>query len=126
MITVFYDGKCGLCSKEINHYRKIAPTGVFDWQDVTVSTDRLDEIKVGLVDALKYLHVQDHNGRLHIGVDAFILIWSQLKNWRLLAKIFSLPVIKNIANFAYKSFANWRFKKLAHCQVAVEKSNDSL
>ena len=27
LVTVFYDGKCGLCSKEINHYKKIAPTG---------------------------------------------------------------------------------------------------
>ena len=29
MIKVFYDGKCGLCSKEINHYRKIAGAGIF-------------------------------------------------------------------------------------------------
>ena len=35
MITVFYDGKCGLCSKEINHYIKIAPEGIFNWQDIT-------------------------------------------------------------------------------------------
>ena len=27
--TVFYDGKCGLCSKEINHYKKIAPNGKY-------------------------------------------------------------------------------------------------
>ena len=27
LTTVFYDGKCGLCSKEINHYMKIAPKG---------------------------------------------------------------------------------------------------
>ena len=27
LVTVFYDGKCGLRSKEINHYKKIAPTG---------------------------------------------------------------------------------------------------
>ena len=30
MITVFYDGKCGLCSKEIKYYRRIAISGVFD------------------------------------------------------------------------------------------------
>ena len=27
LTTVFYDGKCGLCSKEIDHYKKIAPQG---------------------------------------------------------------------------------------------------
>ena len=28
-VTVFYDGKCGLCSREINHYKKIAPNGKY-------------------------------------------------------------------------------------------------
>ena len=41
MITVLYDGKCGLCRKEINHYRKIAPDNIFDWQDITESADDL-------------------------------------------------------------------------------------
>ena len=29
MIEVFYDGKCGLCSKEISYYQGIAPVGIF-------------------------------------------------------------------------------------------------
>ena len=29
LVTVFYDGKCGLCSREINHYKKIAPNGKY-------------------------------------------------------------------------------------------------
>ena len=31
MIKVFYDGKCGLCSKEIGHYMKISPPKTFIW-----------------------------------------------------------------------------------------------
>ncbi|MEC9079196.1 MAG: DCC1-like thiol-disulfide oxidoreductase family protein, partial [Pseudomonadota bacterium] len=31
MITVFFDGKCGLCSREIRHYQKIAPAERFCW-----------------------------------------------------------------------------------------------
>ena len=29
MITVFYDGKCGLCRREIAHYMRIAPAGIY-------------------------------------------------------------------------------------------------
>ncbi|MDE4948910.1 DUF393 domain-containing protein, partial [Francisella tularensis subsp. holarctica] len=28
MIKVFYDGLCGLCTKEINQYKKIAPKNI--------------------------------------------------------------------------------------------------
>merc|ERR1711994_628772 len=72
LVTVFYDGKCGLCSKEINHYRKIAPSGIFDWQDVTeVSPQRLKSEGLTLSEGLRLLHAKDRNGQLQIGVDAF-------------------------------------------------------
>ena len=29
MIQVFYDGKCGLCAKEIEYYKGIVPQGIF-------------------------------------------------------------------------------------------------
>jgi predicted DCC family thiol-disulfide oxidoreductase YuxK len=125
VIKVFYDGKCGLCSKEINHYRKIAPDGVFDWQDITESPDDLEKLGIRLSEGLKLLHAQDNSGKIHIGVDVFILIWKQMKRWQILATLVSLPVIKKIANFAYKAFANWRFKRLTHCQLAA-KNEDKL
>jgi predicted DCC family thiol-disulfide oxidoreductase YuxK len=118
MIKVFYDGKCGLCSREINHYRKIAPDGVFDWQDITENFADLKKEGISLSEGLKLLHAADNNGQIHIGVEAFVLIWKQLKMWRVLAIFVSLPVIKQIANIAYNAFANWRFKRLAHCQLA--------
>lgn len=121
MITVFYDGKCGLCSKEINHYRKIAPHGIFDWQDITKCPDDLEKHGVTLSQGLKLLHAKDNDGQMHVGMDAFILIWKQLKRWRVLAAIINLPVIRQVANFAYRRFADWRFKRLDHCQLADKK-----
>ena len=105
MITVFYDGKCGLCSKEINHYRNIAPDGIFDWQDITESADDLRKEGVALSEGLKQLHAKYENGQLHVGVDAFILIWTQLKRWRVLGAFVGFPIIRQIANFAYRKFA---------------------
>jgi len=34
MIEVFFDGKCGHCSKEIAYYQNIAPSGIFAWMDI--------------------------------------------------------------------------------------------
>lgn len=125
MITVFYDGKCGLCSKEINHYRQIAPIGIFDWQDITESADKLRQEGVSLSVGLKLLHARDRNGQMHVGVDAFILIWKQLKRWRVLAFLVGLPLVRQIANAAYRVFASWRFKRLEHCQLAAKQERSS-
>ena len=91
---------------------------MFNWQDITKSADRLNEEGITLVEGLKLLHAKEDNGKIHVGVDAFILIWKQLKRWRILAVLISLPVVRQSANLVYRMFASWRFKRLAHCHLA--------
>jgi predicted DCC family thiol-disulfide oxidoreductase YuxK len=45
MISVFYDGKCGMCRKEITHYKRIAPENVFNWIDITVDASKTKKYK---------------------------------------------------------------------------------
>lgn len=116
-ISVYYDGKCGLCAKEIAYYTKIAPSHVFRWVDITVCSRELKEEGISLSDGLKLLHVKDKLGKFHVGVDAFVCMWRALPRWRYLAYVVSLPGVNYIANIVYHCFANWRFKRLAHCQL---------
>jgi len=120
MIRVFYDGKCGLCRREIEHYKRIAPVGVFDWVDITVDASSLEKLSIAYADGLKLLHAQDAQGKLHVGVDAFILIWRQIPRWRVLASIVGAGFIRPVANIAYRAFAAWRFNRLSHCQIAIK------
>lgn len=122
MIKVFFDGKCNLCAKEINYYRKIAPVGIFDWQDINTKSDELIKTGIKTSDALKVLHVINNN-KLYKGIDAFIVIWTNLTYWNILGKFASIPIIKNILNLMYNVFANWRFNKLKHCIIAKENDN---
>lgn len=121
MITVFFDGKCGLCTREINYYRKIAPSGVFDWRDITGHTGDLEKHGISHVQALKQMRALDKDGQWHAGADAFILIWRQLSKWRVLAAVVALPGIRQIANLVYRLWAEWRFKRLTHCQLAADQ-----
>lgn len=114
MIRVFYDGKCGLCRREIEHYKRIAPVGVFDWVDITVDASSLEKLGIAYADGLKLLNAQDAQGKLHVGVDAFILIWRQIPRWRVLASIVGAGFIRRVANIAYRAFAAWRFNRLDH------------
>lgn len=112
MITVFYDGNCGLCAKEIAHYKRIAHNGAFNWVDITQNIKPLNDLNITLEQAMKKLHTQDANGKIYIGIDSFILIWKHLPYFKPLGYIVSLPIIKHIASFAYYKFANWRFKRI--------------
>lgn len=118
MIIVFYDGKCGLCTKEINYYKEIAPPNVFDWQDITQDALLLEQEGIALSEGLKIIHVKNSHGAIKKGVDGFITIWQELPNWSILAKVVNTPIIKQLTNIAYLAFAKWRFKRLAHCQLA--------
>lgn len=124
VITVFYDGQCGLCSKEINHYRRISPEGIFEWQDITITAKGLEKEGITLSQGLRFLHVKDAEGNMHVGVDGFVVIWRQLPRWRVLAALVSLPLVRPLAAVVYRLFANWRFKRLSHCQLAAKKDEE--
>jgi predicted DCC family thiol-disulfide oxidoreductase YuxK len=119
MITVFYDGKCGLCRREINYYMRIAPVGVFKWVDITVMPEPFVELGYTINEGLKALHVRDAGGAMHIAVDGFIVIWQQLPRWHFLAKIAKLPIIHFVASKLYHLFAAWRFKKLGYASCGL-------
>ena len=121
MITVYYDDLCGMCSKEINFYKRISKKNLIKWVPLSAPQENLKNDNLKLSDALLHLHAKDSAGKFHVGVDAFILIWKQLKWWRNLAFFFGLPIIYQIADFLYRYFANWRFKRLKHCQLAKKE-----
>lgn len=125
MISVFFDGKCNLCSKEINYYQRIAPKNTFNWVDITKTPGELDKFEIKLSDGLRLMHVADSNGNISTGVDAFIIMWKQIKYWKFLGLFVSLPIVKQIANLLYQYFADWRFNRYEHCLIAQENEKRS-
>lgn len=121
MITVFYDGKCDICAREIRYYRRIAPPGAVNWVDITRSPEAFQERGYRVSDGLRLLHAEDQDGRMHQGVDAFALIWRRLRYWGVLAWFVSLPGVRQLARAAYRRFADRRFQRLGHCQLALDE-----
>ncbi len=118
MLTVYYDGKCGLCRREIEYYKRVAPPGGFLWQDIANDPTSLGDLDISQADALRRLHARDANGTVYVGVAAFIAIWQGLNYWKYLALIFKMPLLKAIASVVYDRFADYRFSRLTHCQLA--------
>lgn len=121
MITVYYDGKCGLCSREIGYFKKRKPKRPIVWHDIANAPSLLADTGLSQSDALLYMRVRDETGVLRTGVDAFITLWGQFAGWSLLARLGSLPGIYTFADRLYRGFAQRRFNRNPHCLASLKR-----
>jgi predicted DCC family thiol-disulfide oxidoreductase YuxK len=125
VISVFYDGKCGLCAREIAYFKKRRPKTSIAWHDIARHPESLGARDVSQSEALMFMRVESADGRLHSGVDAFIVMWGQFRGWALIARLLALPGIKTLAAKAYRLFARRRFSRHTHCRLAAERDGTS-
>jgi predicted DCC family thiol-disulfide oxidoreductase YuxK len=118
LIQVFFDGKCGVCSKEIAQYKSLAPKNVFSWINIAVESKALNHRNITQAQGLLYLHVIDTENKLHIGVDAFAVIWKQLPKWWIIGYLIKAPLFNFVATLVYKFFAQKRFSSYEHCRIS--------
>lgn len=87
-LTVFYDGACPLCSREIGFYRTCAGADAVAWVDVSQADDATP-VAPGLSReaALAALHVRTADGRLVSGGQAFARLWTALPAFRRLGRM---------------------------------------
>lgn len=114
-LTVYYDGVCPLCSREIAHYRKCKGADDIEWVEIHSQQERLKQDGLEFVSALARFHVRDAKGQWHIGAHGFIALWSVLKVYRPLAWLICTFHLANPLNALYLRFADWRQKRQCQC-----------
>ena len=104
-LTVFFDGACHLCSREIEHYRRKDAEHRISFTDI--SDTHFDATGAGLdpVAIQKVMHVRTAAGDLRTGVDAFIEIWKTLPGFMPLAVIAQSRWVRPFLNIGYHAFA---------------------
>ena len=85
--SVYYDGACPLCNKEIDTYRKVTGAEQLSWLDVANCDPSMLGEDLDGQEALARMHVRDENGKLISGAAAFAAIWSRLPRTRWLGKL---------------------------------------
>ena len=108
---VFYDGGCSLCSREINHYRKLDRETSIQWVDISRQPQLLNQTGLTHDQAMQRLHALDEHGQWRIGTDAFLLIWSRLPGYRWLTRLVEPLGLHRLLEPAYNRFASWRIKR---------------
>jgi predicted DCC family thiol-disulfide oxidoreductase YuxK len=99
-LTVYFDGSCPLCSREIALYQRSPAAHRLVWVDVS----RTSELGPGLdcQAAMRRFHVRDAQGRLHHGAAGFARLWRELPGWRWLGRLCTVPPLSWVAEAAYR------------------------
>lgn len=119
-LTVFYDGLCPLCNREISHYRKLAAKATIDWVDIHSPNADLNRYGLALDSAMARLHAIDSTGQWHTGAFAFAEIWSKLPYYRTLSRVLRTCRLLPLTDKIYSRFAAWRLRRRctsSHCKM---------
>ena len=106
---VFYNNSCNICRFEINHYKKNSDS-TFEWIDITNINEALKLTSKSQKDLLRRLHVIDQ-GKIIVGTEAFIVIWSRMNKYKILAKIFRFKLFFIFFHYIYEIFSYLLFLK---------------
>jgi predicted DCC family thiol-disulfide oxidoreductase YuxK len=103
-VTVYYDGGCPVCSREIAFYRDRPGVAGLDWVDVS------REAPPGLdrAAALARFHARLPDGRLVSGAAAFAEIWRRVPGLRWLGRLVAWGPAAPVAELAYRGFLRVR------------------
>lgn len=106
--TVFYDGLCPICSREVRLYRTLDTCRRVKWLDIRDPATLAAEA-FSLQAALELLHVRDAQGKLFIGMPAHLQMWAQLPYFRHLSALLrTMPALCRVLDKAYIFFTRYR------------------
>jgi predicted DCC family thiol-disulfide oxidoreductase YuxK len=107
-LTIYYDGSCPLCRREIALYRRLPGAERLDWADVSAGATLGEGLSCEA--AMRRFHVRDDSGLLLSGGAAFARLWRALPGWRVLGWCFAWPPMSWGLELSYRAFLPLRPK----------------
>ena len=103
-LTVYYDGGCPLCIKEISFYKRKDIGNNISWVDVTHSDEQTLGPGLDKEIALKRFHARSSSGELYSGSRAFTEVWLNLPGFHALGKLSSTRFLGGALEYLYRGF----------------------
>ncbi|HEX4843642.1 MAG TPA: demethoxyubiquinone hydroxylase family protein [Limnobacter sp.] len=106
-LTVFYDGSCPLCRREIALYQGLKSDQAIAWMDVSAEQTELPA-NCQRDTLMQRFHIQSPDGELQSGALAFATLWQALPGWRWLGRLAKLPGVLGWMEWLYLGFLKIR------------------
>ena len=104
-ITVYYDGACPVCRREIGFYQT-RTGGAVAYCDVAAEVCPAPDLT--REDALQRFHVRLADGALVSGAAAFLALWRETPGFRRAAALLSHRPVVAVLDVAYAGFLRMR------------------
>src|SRR5690554_1489879 len=100
--TVYYDGGCPLCRREIGFDQRQPGADDVLWVNLLDADPHSlgDDLDVDA--AMARFHVRRADGRLASGALGFALLWQQLPRFRALGRVAALPGVVHVLELGYR------------------------
>lgn len=109
--TVFFDGGCPLCRREIAHYQRLDRRGRIRWVDIQREQAYLRQVGLSRQSAMERFHVLDKGQRWQTGAWGFVEMWAYLPYYYWVARLLQSLRLVGLLERAYVPFARWRLAK---------------
>ena len=104
-LTVYYDGACPVCRREISFYKTRTGAEV-SYCDVAAEVCPAPDLK--REEALERFHVRLPDGALVSGAAAFLALWRATPGFRLVGRLLSARPVVALLDVAYSGFLRLR------------------
>jgi predicted DCC family thiol-disulfide oxidoreductase YuxK len=106
--TVYFDGDCPVCRKEIAHYRRQRGAEAITWVDASSCDEKALGPGVDRAMVLSRFHVREADGSLASGAAGFVAIWRRLPAFAWLATLASFRPVLAALEVGYRLFLRIR------------------
>lgn len=106
--TVYFDGACPICSKEIATYQRWRGAEHVEWIDASRCSPQELGSQLDRTQALAKLHVRDVSGHLTSGAAAFVVLWSHFPALAWTTRLLRKPLVIGCLDKLYILFLKLR------------------
>jgi len=108
LLTLYYDGGCPVCTREISFYRGRRGAERIRWVNLAQCEPSDLGTDLSFDAAIARLHARLPNGQLVSGARAFAALWQALPAFRLAGRVAALPGIVHGLEWGYRGFLRLR------------------
>jgi len=101
-LSVYYDGSCPICAREIDFYQRRRGADALRWVDASQAPSHLFPSGLDRRKALERFHVVDANGVTFSGARAFIEMWAAFPNVARFVRVLRFRPIVSLMEWGYR------------------------